>query len=49
MKEEIDWEKELLESKRFNNKFQKNLLEHRVNNLMKGIYLGYIFFQMEKN
>ena len=43
MKEEIDWEKELLESKRFNNKFQKNFLEHRVNNLRQGIYLGYMF------
>tara|TARA_B100000886_G_scaffold173429_1_gene118668 strand:+ start:349 stop:579 length:231 start_codon:yes stop_codon:yes gene_type:complete len=43
MKEEIDWEKELLESKRFNNKFQKNLLEHGAKNLMRGIYLGYMY------
>ena len=43
MKEEIDWEKELLESKRFNNKFQKNLLEHGAKDLMRGIYLGYMY------
>ena len=43
MREEIDWEKELAESKRFNNKFQKNLLEHGAKNLMRGIYLGYMY------
>ena len=43
MKEEIDWEKELLESKRFNNKFQKNLLEQGAKNLIQGIYLGYMY------
>ena len=48
MKEEIDWKKELLESGRFNDKFQKNLLEDGAKNFQQGIYLGYIF-QMEKN
>ena len=28
MKEEIDWKKELLESKKFNNKFSKNILKN---------------------
>ena len=32
MKEEIDWKKELLESGRFNDKFQKNLLEDGAKN-----------------
>ena len=43
MKEKIDWKKEPAESKRFNNKFQKNLLEHGAKNFMQGIYLGYMF------
>ena len=43
MKEEIDWKKELAESKRFNNKFQKNLLEQGAKNLIQGIYLGYMY------
>ena len=43
MKEEIDWKKEILESKRFNNKFEKNLLENGAKNFMQGIYLGYMY------
>ncbi len=43
MKEEIDWEKELLESGRFNNQFPKSLLENRAKNFMQGIYVGYIY------
>ena len=43
MKEEIDWKKEILESRRFNSKFQKNLLEDGANNFMQGIYLGYMY------
>ena len=42
MKEEIDWKKEILESKRFNNKFSRNLLENGAKNFMQGIYLGYM-------
>ena len=48
MKEEIDWKKELAESKRFNNKFQKNLLENGAKNFMQGIYLGYMFSRWRK-
>ena len=42
MREEIDWKKELLESGRFNDKFQKNLLEDGAKNFLQGIFLGYI-------
>ena len=48
MKEEIDWEKELLESKKFNNKFEKNLLENGAKNFMQGIYLGYMYSRWRK-
>mgnify|MGYP001460581776 FL=1 len=43
MKEKINWQKELIESGRFNDKFSQNLLEHGVNNFMQDIYLGYIY------
>ena len=42
MIEKINWQKKLLESGKFNNKFSKNLLEHGAKNFMQGIYLGYI-------
>ena len=48
MKEEIDWEKELLESGRFNDKFQKNLLEYGVKNFLQGIFLGYMYSRWRK-
>ena len=48
MKEEIDWEKELLESGRFNDKFQKNLLEDGAKNFQQGIYLGYMYSRWRK-
>ena len=37
MKEKIDWRKEILESRRFNSKFEENLLEDGAKNL-KGYY-----------
>ena len=43
MTEKINWEKELLESGKFNDKFSKNLLEHGAKNFMQGIYLGYMY------
>ena len=43
MKEEIDWKKELLESGRFNDKFQKNLLKDGSKNFLQGIFLGYMY------
>ena len=48
MKEEIDWKKELLESKKFNNHFSKNILENGAKNYMQGIYLGYMYSRWKK-
>jgi len=48
MKEEIDWEKELLESGRFNDKFSKGLLENGAKNFMQGIYIGYMYSRWRK-
>ena len=48
MKEEIDWKKEILESRRFNSKFEKNLLEVGAKNFMQGIYLGYMYSRWKK-
>jgi len=43
MTEKINWQKELLESGKFNNKFSKNLLGHGAINFMLGIYFGYMY------
>ena len=43
MKEEIDWEKELIESGKCNNKFSKNVLENGAKNYMQEIYVGNIY------
>ena len=43
MKEKINWQKELIESGRFNDKFSKNLLNHGAKNFMQAIYLGYMY------
>ena len=48
MKEEIDWKKELLESKKFNNKFSKNILENGAQNYMQEIYMGYMYNRWRK-
>ena len=48
MTEKIDWQKELLESGKFNHKFSKNLLEHGAKNFMQGIYLGYMYSRWRK-
>ena len=48
MKEEINWKKELLESRRFNDKFQKNLLGDGSKNFQQGIYLGYMYSRWRK-
>ena len=48
MTEKIDWQKELLESEKFNDKFSKNLLEHGAKNFMQEIYLGYIYSRWRK-
>ena len=43
MTEKINWQKELLESRKFNDKLSKNLLGHGAKNFMHGIYLGYMY------
>ena len=48
MTEKINWEKELLESKKFNDKFSKNLLEQGAKNFIQGIYLGYMYSRWRK-
>ena len=48
MTEEIDWKKELLASKEFNNKFSKNILENGAKNYMQEIYMGYIYQRWKK-
>ena len=48
MTENINWEKELLESGKFNDKFSKNLLEHGAKNFMQGIFLGYMYSRWRK-
>ena len=48
MTEKINWQKELLESRKFNDKFSKSLLEHGAKNFMQGIYLGYMYSRWRK-
>lgn len=48
MKEDIDWKKEILESGRFNSKFEKNLIENGAKNFMREIYLGYMYSRWRK-
>ena len=48
MKEKINWQKELIESGKFNDKFSKNLLENGAKNFMQGIYLGYMYSRWRK-
>ena len=48
MTKKINWQRELLESKKFNAKFSKNLLEHGAKNFMQGIYLGYMYSRWRK-
>ena len=48
MKEKINWQKELIESGKLNDKFSKNLLENGAKNFMQGIYLGYMYSRWRK-
>jgi len=48
MIEKINWQKELLESRKFNDKFSKNFLEHGSKNFLQGIYLGYMYSRWRK-
>ena len=48
MTKKIDWKKEILESGRFNGKFERNLLENGAKNFMQGIYIGYMYSRYRK-
>ena len=48
MTEKINWQKELLESGKFNDKFSKNILENGAQNYMQGIYMGYMYHRWKK-
>ncbi len=48
MIEKINWQKELLKSKRFNDQLSKGLLENGSKNFMQGIYLGYMYYRWRK-
>ena len=48
MTEKINWQKELLESGRFNDQFSKGLLENGAKNFMQGIYIGYMYSRWRK-
>ena len=48
MKKEINWQKEIIESGKFNNKFSRNLLENGAKNFMQSIYLGYMYSHWRK-
>ena len=48
MSEKINWQKELLESEKFNYKFSKNLLEHGAKNFIQEIYIGYMYSRWRK-
>ena len=48
MIEKINWQKELLKSKRFNDQLSKGLLENGSEIFMQGIYLGYMYYRWRK-
>ena len=48
MIEKINWQKELLKSKRYNDQLSKGLLENGSKNFMQGIYLGYMYYRWRK-
>ena len=48
MKEEVDWQKEILASGKFNDKFPRNLLQNGAKNYMQEIYMGYMYNRWRK-
>ena len=48
MIKKINWHKELLESRRFNDQLSKGLLENGSKNFMQGVYLGYRYYRWRK-
>ena len=49
MKKNINWQKELIESGRFNDQFSKDLLENGTKNFIQGIYLGYMYSRWKRS
>ena len=48
MTEKINWQKELVESAKFNDKLSKNYLDNGAKNYIQGIYLGYMYSRWRK-
>ena len=48
MTEKINWQREILESGKFNDKFSKNLTKHDAKIFMQNIYLGYMYSRWGK-
>ena len=48
MTEKINWQKELLESRKFSDEFSKKLLEHGAKSFMQEIYLRYMYSRFRK-
>ena len=48
MKEDINWQKEILASKKFNDQFSRRILKNGAKNYMQGIYLGYMYQRWRK-
>ena len=48
MTEKINWQKELPESGRFNDKFSRGLLENGARSFMQSIYLGWMYQRWKK-
>ena len=48
MKEEINWQKEILASKKFNDQFSRRILKNGAKNYMQVIYLGYMYSRWRK-
>ena len=48
MKEKINWQKEILASNKFNDKFSRNLLENGAKNYIQEIYTGYMYNRWRK-
>ncbi len=48
MTEKINWQRELLESGKFNKKFSQNVLDHGAKNFAQRIYLGYTYSRWRK-
>ena len=48
MKEDINCKQEIFASKKFNNKFSKNILKNEAKNYMQEIYMGDMYSRWRK-